>query len=129
MIERKYRWYHYPMMTFGSQMLVVMACIVLAGLQLVFYESIDSPVTLFSGQCAGEIKPYNDGDLGIMSAVLQVSCDTVTPFNSATLTPAYLNSQLTANITPAIMCDITETKYLSERSTKCKLTTGELPND
>lgn len=122
MIERQPSWYHYLMLPFSVQLLIVLASVILVGAQLIVYAIMSDPVTVFDGQCDVAVGGMDAEGNPVKGATMQCGGE---PVDLGVLEAPYLYEVLTAKAAPAILCKKTETEYIGEVKWTCNMGTEE----
>lgn len=118
MIEKKFRWYHYFMLSFHAQMAIVLGCMMVWLIQFVVYSTIDRPVMVFDGECEVTVGPVRDN--GDVYSGAWMDCGGETR-GLDDLEVTYLYNTLTTGLEPVIVCAKTESKFLGSITWECQL--------
>jgi hypothetical protein len=116
MNDKSHRWYHYLMLKFSTQLVIVITAAIIGGIQMIVYETIDQDVVVFDQQCQVNLMP--------LSLTEMICGDEEVDLGD--LQATYLHSMLTTGDTPAIMCVKTVSNYLETTKWNCKMETTEL---
>lgn len=115
---RRPRWYHSFMPSFGFQLAVVFACIVITCIQLVIYSGLEKDIVVFEGECTYETVM---NDAGEPTSSLQANCGEHT-FSLAAYQERLVHyRELTTGERPAIVCVKTVSEYLKHESVSCTI--------
>tara|TARA_B110000238_G_C16029018_1_gene396567 strand:+ start:329 stop:694 length:366 start_codon:yes stop_codon:yes gene_type:complete len=114
MNDKSFRWYHYLMMSFSFQFIVVMVAVCLAGLQMAIYSEIDKDVETFNDVCQVEIGSTAD------DFMTELTCDDEN-VSMETLSTEYLHIVLTEDRRPVITCTKTISEYLKSTKWACEI--------
>jgi hypothetical protein len=121
MIEPKFRWYHYTMISFKMQVTAVIVAFAVIVLQLVTYEVLEEDIVVFHDECTVEIGAsfQEDGET-VTHQGATTTCDGE-PRDIGDLEAQYLYEVLTTDRTPVIVCKKTVSEYLNEVAWYCAM--------
>jgi hypothetical protein len=119
MIEPKFRWYHYTMISLKMQMIACVIALVCFLVQVIMYDVLEEDVVVFHDECTVEIGATIVAD-GVTSIHQGASamCDGI-PTALGELQTKYLYTVLTTDQSPVIVCKKTVSEYLHEVAWHC----------
>tara|TARA_R110000851_G_scaffold6382_2_gene26011 strand:+ start:198 stop:584 length:387 start_codon:yes stop_codon:yes gene_type:complete len=121
MIEPKFRWYHYTMISFKMQLA---ACAVAVGglfMQIIIYDMLEEDVVVFHDECTVEIgASFQKAGETVIHRGTTTMCDGELR-DIGNLEAQYLYEVLTTDRTPVIVCTKTVSEYLNEVVWRCAM--------
>lgn len=119
------RWYHYGMISFPAQLLIMVGCLLTFFASLMFYDVMEEDIVHFEGEC--EIEQYVN-DEGETTLDMIAQCDEHRVGLTSEQERLVYHQELTTGERPAIMCKYTISEYLKDERWNCKVQTSEESN-
>jgi len=109
--NKQKKWYHYVMLSFEIQWIIVGVALLITLIQLGFYSLVDYNIVLFEDECA----------IVVNETSIVAQCDDTEVALKSALTAEILFAKLNSNFDPILICTHTTSKYLAEYVWTCNV--------